>query len=158
MKTCIQSIGVYHFHMSRSLVFNYQHIVFSTKLREPIIPKAMQPRLWRYMAGIAKNINAIPMAIGGMEDHVHLLIALPADLSVAKTVNILKSNSSKWMSHGFRWQSHYASFSVSASNLARTTEYIENQEAHHRKRDFRAEMVVLLEKHGIRASNADVFE
>jgi REP element-mobilizing transposase RayT len=90
------------------------------------------------------------MAIGGMPDHVHVLAALPADLAIAKFVNVLKSNSSKWMRERgveFGWQKGYGAFSVSASNLDSVTEYIENQAEHHKKRGFRQEFLALLKKH-----------
>jgi len=84
--------------------------------------------------------------------HVHLLAALPADLDIAKFVNVLKSNSSKWMNEqkrGFAWQRGYGAFSVSASNLPAVTRYIEGQAEHHRKRDFQQEFLALLKKHNV---------
>jgi REP element-mobilizing transposase RayT len=93
------------------------------------------------------------MAIGGIEDHVHLLIAFPADLEIAEYVNKLKSSSSKWMKQyrkDFAWQKGYGSFSVSASNLRAVTQYIENQAEHHKKIDSRQEFLLLLERHGVK--------
>jgi REP element-mobilizing transposase RayT len=89
---------------------------------------------------------------GGMQDHIHLLISLSPDMAVAKAVNVLKSNSSKWMRaqvRGFAWQEGYAASSVSVSALEDVAEYIRNQEQHHRKRDFAQEYIALLKKHGI---------
>jgi REP element-mobilizing transposase RayT len=99
---------------------NYQHIVFSTKERRKLISKSMQPKLWSYMAGIARNHGFLVLANGGLEDHVHLLIQLPPVLSVAEAVSLVKANSSRWMNeHGmeFAWQEGYGDFSVSKSNL-----------------------------------------
>ena len=93
--------------MPHSFVSNNVHIVFSTRGRRALIPAGQQKRLWGYVAGITKNVGALPMAIGGMPDHVHVLAALPADLSIAKFVNVLKSNTSKWMRERgleFGWQ------------------------------------------------------
>ena len=138
--------------MPQSFVSNNIHIVFGTRERRPIIPREIQKRLWGYLAGITKNIGGQSMAIGGIEDHVHVLLALPADLAIAKTVNLLKSNSSKWMGEQgreFAWQRGYAAFSVSASNLAAVTEYIERQEEHHRRRDFKQEFIALSKRHHI---------
>jgi REP-associated tyrosine transposase len=138
--------------MAQSFISNHQHIVFSTKARETAIPSDEQKRLWAYVGGIAKGVDAIPMAIGGMPDHLHVLVSLPADMSIAKFVNVLKSNSSKWMNehgHHFGWQHGYAAFSVSASSLGSVTEYIDNQAEHHKRRDYRAEFIALLKKHNV---------
>ena len=92
------------------------------------------------------------MAIGGTTDHVHLLLGLPADVSIAKAVNLLKSNSSRWRNEcgsKFAWQRGCAAFSVSISNLASVTEYIQNQEQHHQRRDFKQEFLALLQRHKI---------
>ncbi|HEX2329881.1 MAG TPA: IS200/IS605 family transposase [Candidatus Angelobacter sp.] len=131
---------------------NHLHVVFSTKERRRLIRPEMQPKLWAYLAGIARNHDFLVLANGGMEDHVHLLIQLPPALSLAMAVSTLKSNSSSWMSeHGspFAWQEGYGAFSVSASNLKLVENYIANQERHHRKITFEDEFIGLLRKHGI---------
>ncbi len=138
--------------MSHTYSQNHLHVVFSTKERKKIIQPAMQPKLWAYMAGIARNHDFLVLANGGMEDHVHLLIQLPPVLALAKAVSLLKSNSSTWVKdHGldFSWQEGYGAFSVSASNLAVVKRYIANQEKHHRKITFEDEFLALLDKHGI---------
>lgn len=138
--------------MPQSFISNNIHVVFSTKQRQPLIKKEDERRVWAYLGGIVRNYDAVPLAIGGTSDHVHVLAALPATLAIAKFVNVLKSNSSKWMNEqvrDFAWQSGYGAFSVSSSNLAAVTRYIENQEEHHRRRDSRAEFIALLKKHGV---------
>ena len=142
--------------MAQSFSANHFHIVFSTKERKPIITDP--PRMWRYLGGIAKRIDCIPMAIGGISDHVHLLVSVPPDLAVAKAVGSLKANSSKWMGRGFAWQRGYASFSVSASNLVAVTKYIETQAEHHKKISFQQEYLLLLRKHGIKFDPRFVFD
>ena len=147
--------------MPQAFISNNVHVVFSTLERRGLIPPERQQRLWSYLAGIARNVGATPMAIGGTNDHVHVLAALPSDLAIAKFVNLLKSNSSKWMSEqrrGFAWQKGYGAFSVSASNLAAVTEYIENQATHHKRRDFRQEFLALLKKHRVPFDPNYVFE
>jgi putative transposase len=67
--------------MAQSFAENYYHIVFSVKDRKPAIIDP--PRMWRYLAGIGKRIDCIPMAIGGVRDHVHLLVSIPCDTAVA---------------------------------------------------------------------------
>jgi putative transposase len=138
--------------MPHSFVQNYVHIVFSTKEREKLISKPMQPKLWSYMAGIARNHDFLVLANGGMEDHIHLLLQLPATLALAQAVSLIKANSSRWIGeHGmkFEWQEGYGAFSVSASNRSTVEKYIANQEKHHQKMTFEREFLGLLKKHKI---------
>ena len=112
------------------------------------------------MAGIARNHDFLVLANGGIEDHVHVLIQLPATLALAQAVSLLKSNSSRWMNeHGtrFDWQEGYGAFSVSASNLRTVERYIQNQAVHHKKITFEQEFVALLKKHGIEFDPKYVF-
>lgn len=139
---------------------NYLHVVFSTKGRRKLITKEFQPKLWSYMAGIGRNNGFLVLANGGMEDHTHLLIQLPATLALAKAVQLLKGSSSKWVGeHGreFSWQEGYGAFSVSKSNMNTVVKYIANQETHHRKITFEDEFISLLEKHGIEYDPRYVF-
>lgn len=106
--------------MAHSYSRNHIHLVFSTKERRNTIPTEWQARLWAYIAGICKNYEMIAITVGGTENHVHALFHLPAKLSLAKAVQLLKGNSSKWMGeqgHRFAWQEGYGAFSVSSSNL-----------------------------------------
>ena len=139
--------------MPNSHVSNHVHIVFSTKNRVPEIPADLQPQLWSYMAGIARNHGMHAVAIGGTEDHVHALISIPPVLSIARTVQVLKANSSRGVNEDrarrFEWQEGYGAFSVSRSQVSATMNYIANQAEHHRKRDFASEFALLLKKHGI---------
>lgn len=129
------------------------HVVFSTKERRSFPLEQMQ-RLHRYMVGIAKNNNSAVVIAGGTNDHVHLLLALPTTLPIAKAVQLLKGGSSKWFNEEYRnsnfaWQQGFAVFTVSQSQCDVITNYIRNQEQHHAKRDFAAEFISLLKKHGI---------
>ncbi len=102
--------------MAHSYVCVYVHVVFSTKDRRPLIPEEKTRLPWKYLGGIANNYGTKALAAGGMPDHVHILLSLASEMSVAKAVNVLKSNSSKWMraqSRQFAWQEGYAAFSVS---------------------------------------------
>ena len=125
------------------------HVIFSTKGRREIIKKELQPRLWAYLAGIAKNHDIAILAVGGAEDHIHLLFHLPPKLALAKAVLLLKANSSKWMNKDFSWQEGYGAFSVSASNLDSVIRYVRNQEKHHRKFTFEQELRAILRRHAI---------
>jgi putative transposase len=139
---------------------NHIHLVFSTKDRRNIIAKEWQPQLWAYLAGICKNHEMIALAIGGTENHVHILLHLPPKLALAKAALLLKANSSKWMAEqrkDFSWQEGYGAFSVSSSNLDQVAQYIQNQEAHHRKTSFEDEFRALLRKHGVECDPKYVF-
>jgi len=138
--------------MSHSYAQNHIHLVFSTKDRQKIIAKELQPRLWAYLAAICKHNDMLAFAVGGMEDHVHLLFRLPPTMTMARAVTLLKSNSSKWIRERgtkFAWQQGYGAFSVSSSNVAAVIKYIDTQEAHHRKLTYEQEIIALLKKHGV---------
>jgi len=124
------------------------------------LTSAAPPALYENKRGICKQDGIFIHAIDGMEDHVHLLIQIPATLALAKSVNTLKSNSSKWANdEGFplAWQKGYAAFSVSASNIPAVVRYIRNQESHHRKMNFETEFLALLKKHNVEFDPKFVF-
>lgn len=131
------------------------HVIFSTKDWRPFLTSPIQERLYPYLGGIARESRLKSLAIGGVSEHVHLLISLPATLAIAKGVQTLKSNSSKWMHEtfprlrSFAWQEGYGAFSIGRSGMADTIAYIGNQEEHHRKRTFRDEFESILRKHDI---------
>ncbi|MGH9670041.1 MAG: IS200/IS605 family transposase [Terriglobales bacterium] len=138
--------------MSQSLVSNRVHVIFSTKDRRPWIAPEHQQRLWTYIMGIGKNKGIPVLAIGGMEDHIHILVALPASVPLAKAVQMIKANSSRFMremQRDFEWQKGYGGFSVGASAMDATIEYIRNQKRHHQKRDYKAEFLEFLKRNGV---------
>jgi len=106
------------------------HLVFSTKERRRCLGEALQPKLWAYMAGIARNHKLKAIKIGGTDDHCHALILLPPPMALSKAVQVLKGCSSKWLNDtgvagaGFAWQEGYGAFSVSASQTDGVIEYI----------------------------------
>jgi putative transposase len=107
------------------------------------------------MGGIAREHHMKALAIGGVTDHIHLLLSLPATMPVAKAIQLIKGGSSKWIhdnfaqQHTFAWQEGYGAFSVSVSHVRDTIAYIEGQEAHHQKQSFEDEFRAFLMKHGI---------
>ncbi|HZR29851.1 MAG TPA: IS200/IS605 family transposase [Terriglobales bacterium] len=130
------------------------HSIFSTKDRRPLIPKDIRPRLWAYIGGIAKTNSFKALAVGGIEDHVHVLLSLPATLAVAKAIQLIKGGSSKWMNdkpgrRSFAWQDSYGVFTVGISQVESTLRYINNQE-HHLRVGYEDEFRKILQRHGIR--------
>ena len=138
-----------------SYVSSYYHCVFSTKERRPLITPELQERLWPYLGGIARQNEMKAIEIGGVADHVHMLLSLPSTLSIAKAMQLIKGGSSKWVHDSFPehrlfgWQVKYGAFGVSVSLLDKTIQYIRNQAEHHRKMTFEEEFLALLKKHGI---------
>jgi putative transposase len=133
-----------------SYVSCLMHCVWATKERLPLIKPDLQQRLWPYLGGIARKNKMKALAVGGVEDHVHVLLSIPSTLSVAKTVQVLKGNSSKWIhdtfpEHGdFSWQEGYGAFSIGISGVEDTTKYIQGQAEHHRKMSFKEELATVL--------------
>jgi putative transposase len=141
--------------MPQSYCALWYHVVFATKDRERLLAEPLRARMHGYLAGIVSRLGGIVQAIGGVEDHVHLLIRLPQDCAIAEAVRVLKANSSKWAHEEvpgaarFAWQNGYSAFSVSASQLKRVEEYLANQEEHHRTQSFSEELAAFLARHGI---------
>jgi len=141
--------------MPQSFASLHCHLVFSTKHRAPSITAALQPRLFAYCGGILRDAGTVLVAAGGMPDHVHLLVSLGRDASVAEVMRLVKANSSKWVHEtfpelaGFAWQTGYGAFAVSYSLIDRVRAYIDHQAEHHRKMTFQEELVAFLNRHGI---------
>lgn len=141
--------------MPHSYCSCHMHCVFSTKDRRRIISPDLQLSLWPYMGGIAREHKMKALAIGGVADHVHLLLSIPSTLSVAKGIQLIKGGASKWVHdtfpsyRHFEWQEGYGAFSVSISHVQETISYINAQETHHQKRGFKEEFVAFLKKHRI---------
>jgi putative transposase len=128
-----------------TLAANLVHCVFSTKDRTDLIREP--ERTWQYITGIARTKKIPLLAIGGTRNHVHLLLALPPAMPLAKVVQDLKGNSAKWLnelSSGFVWQRGYGAFSVSESRRQVVIDYIGGQEKHHKKWSFEQEFLTLL--------------
>jgi putative transposase len=135
--------------MSHSLVSNRIHVIFGTAGRTSTIPPERRTEVWAYILGIGRNLKIPVIAVGGMSDHAHLLIALPPTITLSAAVQKFKANSSRFLGKGFQWQEGFAGYSVSASNVPATIAYIRNQEKHHAKRDFKEEMREFARKNGI---------
>ena len=136
------------------------HCVFSTKERRPIIPLDLKDRLWPYMAGIARMNRFKALAVGGMQDHAHVLLSLPTTIAIPKAIQLIKGGSSKWINdhlrgRPFAWQDGYAVFSIGISQAEATVRYINNQERHHKRMTAEEEWERMLAKHGIKPVERD---
>ena len=138
------------------------HFIWSTNHREPRIDPRWRNDLYAYFHGIAENIGCQLLIAGGVEDHVHLYVSMPATITLAEVVNALKSNSSRWIHENhdaaFAWQTKYAAFSVSKSQEGRLFDYIRNQEEHHRAKSFQEEYLTFLAAHQMEYDPAFAFE
>lgn len=143
--------------MPSSHVSSNFHLVFSTKERIPLITPDWRERLHAYLGGIVKGMEAVPLGVGGVADHVHLLVSLKSKHRLDYFLRDLKADSSKWihteLGKNFEWQKGYAAFSVSPNAIERVKRYILNQEKHHAKKSFETEFFELLN-----ASNIDYDE
>ena len=141
--------------MSHTFVNALFHCVFSTKRRQPLIKPALRERLWPMMGGIAREQGLKALAIGGVEDHVHLLLSLSSTVPLAKAIQMIKGASSKWVHDTFpehrlfAWQEGYGAFSIGVSQIDATRAYIRSQPEHHRQTTFQEEFRAFLKKHGI---------
>ena len=142
--------------MGSSYHHSYTHFVFSTKYRQPLILPKYEKRLWSYISGICKNNGYPVIAIGGVHDHLHILLGLSPTKSISKTIQEIKSNSSKWMNdtffekdRRFKWQKGYGSFFVCKSGIDRVTQYIHEQKKHHKNMSFKREFIWFLDYYEI---------
>jgi putative transposase len=141
--------------MANTYTSLHYHVVFSTKNRERWIKSRIEERVWSYLGGIAREHEMVAQQIGGVEDHVHLVLGMRASMGVSKAVQLLKGVSSKWMNEtfpdlrGFAWQDGYGAFTVSKSQLPVTIDYVARQREHHRTRTFEEEYRAMLELHEI---------
>ena len=131
----------------------HYHVVFSTKERRPLIETEWRPRLHSYVGGIVRGLKGVAEIVGGVEDHVHLLISLRPVHCLASLMRDLKKDSTNWVKENldrrFCWQEGYAAFTVSPSAVKAVRHYIANQEAHHSKHSFVDELRDLLGRAGI---------
>ncbi|MBI1779897.1 MAG: IS200/IS605 family transposase [Sphingobacteriales bacterium] len=136
------------------------HLVWATKKREPVLHKELRTQLFKHIRENAKEKNIYIDFINGYTDHVHILISLAVDQTVAKVVQLIKGESSYWINNSnltaqkFEWQDDYFAVSVSESGVDKVREYIKNQEEHHKKKTFEEEYNEFMEKYGFEVLRA----
>jgi REP element-mobilizing transposase RayT len=132
----------------------FYHLVFGTKNHLPTIDDQWRSRLHEYLGGLVRKAGGVAMAIGGVADHIHLLVSLKPSHKISALLRDIKRASSLWIHteiscREFGWQEGYGAFTVSRSLVSIVQRYIERQEEHHRVRSFREEYLELLKKHGV---------
>lgn len=131
------------------------HLVFGTKLRRPLLRPEVRPRVYEYLGGLIRSEGGSLTEVGGVADHVHLLLKLKPTHSVSDFVRVLKASSSKWINEErltderFAWQEGYSVFTVSQSQVEAVRRYLRRQEEHHAERNFSGELQDLCERHGV---------
>ena len=132
--------------MPQSLAKVYIHAIFSTKNREPLLAEPWRDELYRLLGGTANNLGCQSLIVGGVDDHVHMLLQLGRVIALSDAIGKIKSTSSSWVNQTqrtpspFHWQAGYAAFSVSQSNLEAVREYIRRQPEHHCKQSYQDEL------------------
>jgi putative transposase len=140
------------------------HIVFSTRLRDPWITALIAGRLYAYMGGIIRAQRGVLYDIGGVDDHVHLYLRWRPDGNISDLMRVVKGESSEWIHktypdlRRFAWQEGYSVFSVSKSQEGAVKEYIARQAEHHKKEDFKSELLRMLRLHEIEFDERYVFD
>jgi REP element-mobilizing transposase RayT len=140
--------------MSSTHLSLHCHVIFGTKHQRPLIATDWRPRFHAYIGGAIRTLDAVPEAVGGVADHVHLLIGIHATHRLADVMRDVKRTASTWVHETigdkqFEWQDGYGAFSVSTSLIEKVKHYIANQEEHHRKKTFQEEYVEFLKSSGV---------
>ena len=140
------------------------HIVFSTKKREPCITSEIAGRLYPYIGGLVRAEKGILLDIGGVEDHIHMYLRWRPDATISDLMRVVKARSSRWIHDtfptlsSFAWQEGYSVFTVSKSRESAVKRYIAGQAEHHKKEDFKSELLRLLRAHEIEFDEQYVFD
>ena len=140
--------------MSSTYLSLHYHLIFSTKNRQTFIKDEWSAQLHEYLGGTVNGLGGFSQGVGGVADHVHLLVGLKATHCPADFMRELKKASSIWVhetikQHEFAWQEGYSAFTVSPSARVGVKHYIANQKEHHRHKSFREELVEMLERAGV---------
>lgn len=133
------------FMLTKDKVEVYIHFIWVTWDRLPLISPELEPGLYRVMGEIASRHKTRVLAIGGVADHVHLLLKLRSINSVAELAKDIKGASSRFANdflplHNFKWRPTYAAFSVSRWDVAKLIAYIQNQKRHHAENTIKPEL------------------
>ncbi len=136
--------------MPQSYSSLWVHLIWSTKNREPVLNASLKQEVFKVINDIANDHEVYLDCINGVEDHVHLLVRLRTDQTVADIVKTIKGNSWEYFKDDpdkyITWQDGFAAFSVSAGHIKRVRNYIYNQEQHHSEKSFSDELKEIKQK------------
>lgn len=138
------------------------HLVFHIGLHSPVIREEEMPSIFSVLSEAITGAECKTLAVGGINNHVHLLFRLPRTRSIADACEFIKSFSSRKISMSdpyyetFAWQKGYGAFSVSYDNVPKVMTYIANQKEHHAIRPYRNEYISLLEQHSESYDNSNI--
>ena len=141
--------------MAQTLTSLMVHVVFSTKDRQPLITPEVEPELYAYMGGTAKNLESRCLAAGGTENHVHLLVSQSKKVALCHLMEEVKKSSSKWIKtkastfQTFSWQDGYGAFTIGESQVEALKLYIGGQKERHKRQTFEEEFMLLLKKYHV---------
>lgn len=141
----------------------YVHFVFAVQHRQCLIKKAWKDELYRYINATITNKGHKLYAIGGMADHLHLLVSMNPDQSMSSFIADVKRSSAMWINQMFlrpgifAWQRGFGAFTYSKNDVHNVANYIENQEEHHKKQNFHDEYIKFLNDHNIEYDERFVF-
>ena len=142
----------------------YIQIVFAVKGKQNFLLPSFEEEVYKYMSGIIKGKEQKPLAINGMQDHIHILIGLKPVMRISDIIRDIKNNSTNfinnknWLKQKFFWQEGYGAFSYSQSNFGNVIDYIKNQKKHHERFSFKKEYLTLLKKFEIPFEEKYLFE
>ena len=142
----------------------YVHLVFAVRNRQNVLNREIRPRIYEYISGILTSLGHNTIAINGISDHIHIFFGLNPSKSISDTVHDIKRGSSLFINEKkiikgrFSWQEGYGGFTYSRSQIESVFKYIQNQEAHHSKRNFQEEYLSLLEENEIKYDPKFLFE
>ena len=141
--------------MANSMVKINLHIIFHIRSTSVQMREEDLPQIFAYIGGILNGEGSVPITVGGVSDHIHLLSNLPKDKTVSELLRVTKAKSSKWIKTlspyyaNFAWQNGYGAFSVSPSILDKTINYIKDQSRHHQMKSYQDEYKAMLEAYHI---------
>ena len=139
-------------------------IIFAVRGRQNLISNRWKDELFRYITGIVTKKGQKLLCINGVKDHVHILIGLKPDISISDLVRDIKNNSTNFINRNefvagkFSWQTGFAAFSYSNSQMDKVVQYITNQEKHHHKKTFKEEYIEFLQKFSVKYNQKYLFE
>ena len=150
--------------MANTYTQMYIQIVFAVKRRQNLIQKKWKDELHKYICGIVNGKGQKVYAIGGIEDHIHILVSIKPNIAISDLVRDIKANSSKWINENefvrgkFQWQEGFGAFSYAQSQLDTVIAYINNQVQRHQKKTFKHEYLTLLQKFNIEYDERYLFD